>query len=110
MKRLLPIVVLVCLSCAPRDETPPDVKVEGSKPPEFVPAAKLPDALQPRIDAALANVRSRDLRTTNAFWTVFHGILGLGPEVTLLDEKTSERVGALDRICTGTGIRGLVLI
>lgn len=109
MKRLLPIALLLCLSCAPRDETPPDATVEPPKPLELAPP-KLPNALQPRIDAALANVRSRDMRTTNAFWTVFHGILGLGPDVTLLDEKTGERVNALDRICTGTGIRGLVLI
>jgi len=110
MKRLLPIALLLCLSCAPRDETPPDARVEDPTPPAVVPSPKLPDALQPRIDAALANVRSRDLRTTNAFWTVFHGILGLGPEITLLDDKTGERVNALDRICTGTGMRGLVLI
>jgi hypothetical protein len=110
MKRLLPIVLLLCLSCAPRDDTPPDVKVEDPKLPEIVPPVKPPDALQPRIDAALANVRSRDMRTTNAFWTVFHGILGLGPDVTLLDDKMGERVNALERICTGTGIRGLALI
>jgi hypothetical protein len=111
MKRLLPLICLVFLSCAPRDDTPPDATPDnGAKPTVLIAPPKVPDALTPRINEAIANVRNRDLRTTNAFWTVFHGILGLGPDVTLLDDATGERVNALDRICTGTGIRGLKFI
>jgi hypothetical protein len=111
MKRLLPLICLVFLSCAPRDDTPPDATADnGAKPTVLIAPPKVPDALTPRINEAIANVRNRDLRTTNAFWTVFHGILGLGPDVTLLDDATGERVNALDRICTGTGIRGLKFI
>src|SRR5437016_6333820 len=106
MKRFVLCLCLLAVGCAPRDDTPPDIVPDKpGKQVEIAPTPKVPDALQPRIDAALAHVRSRDLRTTHAFWTIFHGILGLGPEITLLDEKTGERVNALDRICAGDRIR-----
>jgi hypothetical protein len=111
MKRLLSLFCFFILSCAPRDDTPPNAVPENvGEPNDVVAPLKLPDALQARIDAAIANVRNRDLRTTNHFWMVFHGILGLGPDVTLLDDATGKRVNALERICTGTGIDGLVFI
>src|SRR5438132_9961234 len=83
-------------SCAPE---PPDS--DGKSPPQpttrttdqQTPAFQpWPDGLRSRVDAAIKNVRDRDIRVTNSFWTVFHGILGLGPDVTLLDEKTGKRV------------------
>jgi hypothetical protein len=68
----------------------------------------VPDGLKARIEAAVKNVRGRDLSTTNAFWTVFHAILGLGPGIELVDPKTKERTNALDFICNGGSVRGLV--
>jgi hypothetical protein len=38
---------------------------------------------------------------------VFHGILGLGFDNTLLDPVTGERVKAIDHICSGKELRGL---
>ena len=66
-----------------------------------------PDSLQERLEAAIKQVQQRELLTTNAFWTVFHGILGLGPEVELLNPETGKRVKALDYICAGGEIPGL---
>jgi len=64
-----------------------------------------------RIDAALQEIRGRDLLRENSFWTVFHGILGVGPESAyLLDHRTGERVKALDYICQGGKIRGLEFV
>jgi hypothetical protein len=60
-----------------------------------------------RLDAAIKQVRERDLDTTNGFWTVFHGILGLGPSVTLRNGKNGNRVNALDHIASGGELRGL---
>jgi hypothetical protein len=107
LRRLLLLPMLLSLSCAPRDESPS----ADSAPDNAVAAPALgPMPVLERINAAIKNVENRDLLTTNGFWTVFHGILGLGPNVTLLDPDTGERVTALDRICTGAGIRGLEFV
>lgn len=113
--------ILVALSCAPTEPLPEDVNrpqsdldiereglPEPSNPAVKVQLAELPKSLRQRIEAAVANVRARDLTTTNGFWTVFHGILGLGPGVELVDPKTKERINALDYICNGGTLRGLV--
>lgn len=59
------------------------------------------DILRQRLDAAIEQVRSRQLITTNAFWTIFHGMLGLGPNVPLFDPKTGESTPALPYIFAG---------
>jgi hypothetical protein len=100
--------LIACMSCAPRDDSVSD---DGPAPESSAQAKgdklPIPDSLLPRINSALQNVESRDLLTTHGFWTVFHGILGLGPDVTLRDPQTGVHVNALERICTGEGIRGL---
>src|SRR5262249_21141194 len=53
------------------------------------------------------NVRDRDLRTTTGFWTVFHGILGLGPSLTLRDMDTGKKVNALKWITDGKELNGI---
>jgi hypothetical protein len=63
-----------------------------------------------RVEAAIRNVRERDLLTTNGFWTVFHGILGLGPAVMLVDPETGKKVNALEFIRNGGEVRGLQFI
>jgi hypothetical protein len=74
------------------------------------PTARVNSSLSLRIEAALKNVRDRDLLTTNSFWTIFHGILGSGPDATLLDPMTQQRVNAIDYICQGGEVRGLSFI
>lgn len=119
-RKLLGFVILttvfVCASCAPvgpgtggtaqnPDETPaPKDDVPPVKPatPNVVGSG-----LKQRIELAVKNVRERDLRTTTGFWTVFHGILGLGPSITLLDEMTGKRVNAVDYVRRGGAMRGL---
>jgi hypothetical protein len=111
-------LLLLALACAPVDGPPPaepthddvDTLRESVAPPkdETKPLEPVPDGLKARIEAAVKNVKSRDLSTTNAFWTVFHAILGLGPDIELVDPKTKERTNALDFICNGGSVRGLV--
>jgi hypothetical protein len=69
-----------------------------------------PDQLAERVKLALKQVRQRDLLTTNSFWTVFHGILGMGPGTELVNPDTRERVNAIDYISKGGVIRGLEFI
>jgi hypothetical protein len=67
--------------------------------------------LQVRIDAALQEMRSRTLSFGHTFWTVFHEILGIGPESAYLqDSVTGKRVKALDYICDGGKLSGLKMV
>jgi hypothetical protein len=105
----------VCLAtCAPTDRPRPKEDSRpgkgGDGPAEWI--AKVPKAVpkdqpQIRIESAIHNIRQRDLLTTNGFWTVFHGILGLGPSVTLRDLETGQRFNAIDYICEGRELRGM---
>lgn len=104
------VTVALAVSCAPVDL--PDVPrtaatARGVSPEGTSPKTAHPDSLQERLEAAIKQVQQRELLTTNAFWTVFHGILGLGPEVELLNPETGKRVKALDYICAGGEIPGL---
>jgi hypothetical protein len=99
---------LTGMTCAPRgdpngfDPTKDKISANIQDPPP------VPAAFKERIDAALDHVRRRDLLTTNGFWTVFHGILGQGFETTLLNPDSMEKVKAIDYICEGKPLRGLV--
>jgi hypothetical protein len=66
--------------------------------------------IEQRINAALNQIQQRELLTTNSFWTVFHGILGLGPTATVRSPDTGVRINALDYICNGGELRGLEFI
>jgi hypothetical protein len=111
-------LVLVCASCAPVDpaDDKPASKTESPAPkvsPPPVLAAEAPAAvgndqlLKKRIEAVIDQVRQRELLLDNGFWTVFHGILGLGPGVTLKHPLLGVKVNALDYICGGGELRGL---
>jgi len=109
-------LALFCAACAPVDHS---ATKDEDKPKDepIVVAEKLDVAPKPlpkdpryRIEAAVQNVRDRDLLTTNGFWTVFHGILGLGPSVKLLDPVTRKKVNAVDYICNGGKLDGLRFI
>src|SRR4051794_2850986 len=106
---LLVTPALAVLACAPVDAPAPPAEEEApaatparpAEPTAATPAPETqdpPNGLRERVRAAVENVRKRDLRMSNAFWTVFHGILGLGPGVELVDDTTGARVRALDHI------------
>lgn len=69
------------------------------------------DPVKARLELAIQHIEQRELLTTNAFWTVFHGILGVGPNLMLKDAESGQRVNALDYIFRGEGrlgeIRGM---
>jgi hypothetical protein len=113
---LLGAALLAFAACAPVDEplpTPGTGDAPGARDssakddPAAPPSRAVPVALKDRLEAAILNVRRRDLMTTNAFWTVFHGILGLGPGVELMHPQLKLKVNALDYICDGGELRGL---
>jgi hypothetical protein len=100
--------------CAPVEDAapePPPPTTVPDRPPERLPAEPraggVNTALQKRIDAALEQVRQREVLTTHGFWTVFHAILGLGPDVKLVDPETKKSVNALEHVCSGGEVRGL---
>jgi hypothetical protein len=100
-------LAFVSVACPPAPKVDPIKKSadgkEITKPPIDVPVE-----LKPRIEVAIAQVESRDLLTTNNFWTVFHGILGSGLERTMLtDPATKKKVNAIEYICGGGEIKGM---
>jgi hypothetical protein len=110
---------LVWAGCAPTG-SPPTGPTAGpqeraDEAPDGAPAgavtaapALLGRTVEERVRAAVLNVRGRQLLTTNGFWTVFHGILGLGPAtVTLADPQTGRTVNAVDYLRGGGELRGL---
>ena len=104
-----------CMACAPvGDPTAENAAPVSSKmtAAEQLPASPVeaPDGLAQRIEAAIQLVEQRDVQMSNGFWTVFHGILGMGTELTLYNPETNERVNAIDYICTGGQIRGMRFI
>ncbi|MFO0846247.1 MAG: hypothetical protein U0797_28355 [Gemmataceae bacterium] len=118
---LFAALVAVGLSCAPIEPSPdgegsPEGKPDAVAYPVFdspledktKPLPEVPQSLQKRLEAAVNNIRARNLTFNNGFWTIFHGILGLGPGLELVDPKTKERVKALDHISQGHTLKGLV--
>jgi hypothetical protein len=108
-------LMVLAWGCAPGDDpTPTDGKggpdepvLTKPTPVDGAPAVGVPDGLSERIKTAVKQVRQRDLLTTNSFWTVFHGILGMGPDTVLLNPALNVRVNAIEYICQGGEIRGL---
>jgi hypothetical protein len=117
---------VLAVSCAPVDSLPPEepqeepttsasasARTQAPMPPPAVPDGPGPrpdggpDVIRPRIEAAIKQARQRDLLTTNGFWTVFHGILGLGPSAELVDPNTRQRFNALDYVANGGAVRGM---
>lgn len=112
VRKTLAIFSLAACGCAPTATDAPAVakvnsitatstldspKIESDPTVEL---PKTPAVLKRRIEAAIENVRLRDLSTDSAFWTVFHGILGLGPGLTL-KTPTGIKVNALDYVFGG---------
>lgn len=116
--RILPFLLpglLFALGCAPGEESaagdkPADVENIPAPTAPLRPEAVIHGGLQTRVEGALRHVRERDLLTTNSFWTIFHGILGVGCDAELLDGITRKRVNAIDYFANGGEIRGLHFI
>lgn len=103
----LVLLAVSSLHCAPSDPTP-RTKAGGGAVQVQPDVAKTPNVLKDRIEYALQVVRERDLGADYGFWTIFHAILGMGPEnTTLVNPETKERVNAIDHICKGNPVRGL---
>ncbi|MFO0944395.1 MAG: hypothetical protein U1D30_00385 [Planctomycetota bacterium] len=103
--------------CAPVADSPAPSASEVAKSAEVVavkPQTPLPASLKTRLEAAIEQVRQRELYTNNAFWTIFHGILGLGPGLAITDPNTQTKVNALDYVFGGNfaygEIRGMRFI
>jgi hypothetical protein len=105
------VIAVLCATCAPVGPAGPEkTPTATERPTDKDEPVKLPgrDILRERIELALKNVRDRDLRSDFGFWTVFHGILGLGPkDAFLTDPLTGKRVNAIDYICNGGEVRGM---
>ena len=108
--------VMLCTACAPVGdpvtEQAPSLVVSDNTNIEQLPTppVKIPEGLAQRIDAAIQLVEQRDVQISNGFWTVAHGILGMGKELTLYTPETTERVNAIDYICNGGQVRGMRFI
>jgi hypothetical protein len=105
---------LIGLGCAPvggpLEPEPSAAPTAAAPAPAPLPPPRLTEAnagLKERLQAAIRNVRQRDLLVSNSFWTIFHGILGVGSDATLLDPDSGLRVNAIDYIRRGGSIRGL---
>lgn len=123
---ILPLVLTLVAGCAPVAEPPAPASAPapalgaapaaGSRENGIDPArtvardslASAPDPLRARLELAIEHVRARQLYTNNAFWTIFHGILGLGPGLAIADPKTGDKVNALDYIFGGNFAYGEV--
>lgn len=115
---LLPVIAFACApTTAPPEPIlgPPPRVVDDRKPVDQIETLTLvprplDSGLQTRIEQTIEHVRRRDLLTTNGFWTIFHGILGLGPSTLLRVPETNIQTNALDYICSGGQLRGLQFI
>lgn len=96
----LGIVSLACTGCPPG----PPVVTEPTIP---VPNTPTRNPLKERMLEAINLIKGRQLEPSHGFWTVFHGILGLGPEIPLYDPKAKKTVKALDYIRLGGDMPGL---
>jgi hypothetical protein len=113
--RILVLGSLLVCGCAPGEESAaggrpviPEPIAAPAPPPR--PEAAIRGGLQARVEGALRQIRERDLLKTNSFWTIFHGILGVGSDAELLDPLTRKKVNAIDWIARGGEVRGLRFI
>ena len=110
--------VLTIASCAPHDPSGTKGFVstgqgESDRPPPPPPkvSVDIPPLMKNRVDAALQQIQGRDLLVEHSFWTVFHGILGVGPETAnIFDSKTGKREKAIEYVCRGGKLRGLEFV
>ena len=100
------IILLVCLGILGCPPAPVPTEPTGTASGQGTSPTQ-PTSLRARVLEAIDLVRSRELEPVHGFWTVFHGIVGLGPEVMLHDRKGGRRLRALDYIREGGDLPGL---
>lgn len=100
---IMTIVLIVSLACTGCPPAAP-VNTEPTAPVSTVPVV---DPLKKRLEEAINLIKGRQLEPSHGFWTVFHGILGLGPDLPLFDPKTGKVGKALDYIRMGGDMPGL---
>src|ERR1700686_4825523 len=80
------LVLLACTGCPPGPSSTSSIPSANSAANTTDTSAVRPlDPLETRIVAAINLVRGRSLDQSHGFWTIFHGILGLGPDVKMID-------------------------
>src|SRR5262249_57169399 len=83
-------------SCARVETRDPSKRIdeyeEGPGEPVAKPLPPVRGGLRERVEGAMRQVWTRELRTDNGFWTVFHAILGMGFETTPADPLTQQTV------------------
>lgn len=100
-------LIAVGVSCAPVDQ-PKKVAIKDADKEAPPPPVEVPKELKERLQSTLKHVHARQMDTTFNFWTIFHGILGTGLEMTLVeDHETGKVVNAIDYICKGGKLNGL---
>jgi hypothetical protein len=124
-KWLFAALTLAAFSCAPSDNSAPSgdpssARSDIAPSEDFVSSARtgekpapvsIPEGHKARIDTVLKHIQSRELRTDNGFWTIFHGILGVGPDNAMLtDTTTGKKIKAIDYIAEGNYVRGMTFI
>lgn len=91
--------------CAP--EPAPDRSREGADAPAALAAPPAEsDPLRRRLGHALEIVKRRPVLTTHSFWSIFHAILGAGPDLKLSDPATGKQYVAMDYLLLGGKPRG----
>ncbi len=96
---LIALLALASTGCPP---APPPVNTTPTVQQSSV------DPLQTRMEEAFRQIRARQLDPSHGFWTVFHGILGLGSDLDLYDPQTQKpMMKALDYIRLGKPMKGL---
>lgn len=99
---LIVLLAFTSIACPPAPDVPKKA-IAKERPP-----VEAPEPLRDRVEAAIDQIESRELLTTHAFWTIFHGILGSGLEKTMLtNPATKKKINAIDYICDGGEVRGL---
>jgi len=100
------LIALACTGCPP---APVSTVVTTSTAPLPVLTGSSRDPLRLRLEAAIDMVIARKLELAHGFWTVFHGILGLGPAIDM-GLPNGQTVKALDYIRNGGAMQGLQFI
>lgn len=106
-------LALASITCAPvKERAEVAATAPQTAPTEAIPIAprEAKDPMRARIETAIQHVRQRELLTSTGFWTVFHGILGLGPDITLRDPDTGKLYNAVDYIAEGRDLRGVGIL
>jgi hypothetical protein len=109
------LAMLALPTCAPQDDTVAEktAKIVTKKDRRIDKAEDPPpESLKERVKLALDVVHKRPLQINHNFWTVFHGILGMGLGTELVDYggngEIKKRVKAIDRVCQeGQNVTGL---